>query len=96
MVLVVSAVTVNTALPASSATETSSIVRSGKSGGGLTRSSSMIVPTPVPSAIVAAKALLRFTVNCSLLSASLSSSTVTEIGAYVSPARMVTVPLLLV
>ena len=55
-------------------------------------SSSTIVPTPWPSAIVAPTGDVRFTRNCSSFSSSTSPLTAIEIGCVVVPAGNVRVP----
>ena len=57
-----------------------------------TGSSSVIVPTPVPSAIVALTGFESSTVNVSLSSSSVSPFTSTGSVSVVSPGRKVSVP----
>ena len=57
-------------------------------------SSSTMVPTPVPSAMVALCGLLSTTLNCSLPSTSVSGAMAMVMVLLVSPAAKVTVPLM--
>ena len=88
----------NTALPALSDTVASPMLNSGSPGGGCTPSLSVMVPVALslPSDIVAPLAPLSVTVNVSLCSTSMSSTTGTEIVFVRSPAANVSVPLVVV
>ena len=72
--------------------EASPMASVGTTAGGAVSSSTM-VPTPVPSAMVALCGLLSTTVNCSLPSTSVSGVMAMVMVLLVSPGAKVTVPL---